>query len=348
MKRHKNLFEKIASAEALFSAWDRFKVDKRYKRDVLYFEKDLEKKIFKLQRELRDKTYRHDGYTGFRISDPKLRDISKATVRDRILHHAVFAAINPIFEPSFIPNSFSCRIGKGTHKGVAAVAKMLRSESRNNTRPCFALKCDVRKFFDSIDHAILFEILENRISDSEALWLMREIIASFSGSKTLFDRKGIPIGNLTSQLFANVYMNEFDQFMKHGLRVRHYARYTDDFIIVSTDKEYLESLVPKIETFLHDRLRLKLHPDKIMIRKYRQGVDFLGYIVLPHCVLPRAKTKSRMFRKLEGRVAQHREGLISESTLEASLQSYLGVLSHANAYRVAQDLQNRFWLWLKR
>jgi hypothetical protein len=141
-------------------------------------------------------------------------------------------------------------------------------------------------------------------------------------------------------------MNEFDQFMKHALRVKHYARYTDDFIIVSRDKGYLEALIPQIEEFLGERLELVLHPNKIDIRKYGQGVDFLGYVVLPHCILPRARTKSRIFRKLESRVREHKQGQMGKDRLEASLRSYLGVLSHANAYKLGRDLKNKFWFWL--
>ncbi len=180
MKRYQGLFEKISSAEVLFSAWDRFKQGKKNKRDVIEFEKNLESRIFELSRILKEKTYRHEGYTRFRISDPKLRDINKATVRDRVLHHAVFGVLNPIFDPTFIPNSFSCRIGKGSHKGVEVVAKMLRSESRNNTRQCFALKCDVRKFFDSINHEVLIWALERRIADADMCQLLRDIVGSYT------------------------------------------------------------------------------------------------------------------------------------------------------------------------
>ncbi len=145
MRIHKNLFNLIIDLENLFSSWEEFKRGKSKKEDVLEFEKSLEQHIFQLRRDLRSKTYRHDPYTGFRICDPKLRHIHKATVRDRVLHHAIFKVLNPIFEATFIPTSFSCRIGKGTHKGVSAVANMLRKESLNNTRICYALKCDIRK-----------------------------------------------------------------------------------------------------------------------------------------------------------------------------------------------------------
>lgn len=158
---------------------------------------------------------------------------------------------------------------------------------------------------------------------------------------------GIPIGNLTSQLFANVYMNEFDQFVKHKLKVKHYCRYTDDFVIVSDDRTYLNGLLPLIESFLENKLKLKLHPEKVSIRKYQQGADFLGYVVLPHHRLVRTKTKNRIFKKLKLRVLEFKTGLISEKTLFQSLNSYLGVFSHANCHGLEQEIKNKFWFWLK-
>jgi len=156
--------------------------------------------------------------------------------------------------------------------------------------------------------------------------------------------KGVPIGNLTSQLFANIYMNELDQFVKHDLRVKYYARYTDDFVIVSDGHAYLESLVPRISNFLHAHIALSLHPNKVFIRKYQQGVDFLGYIALPHHTAVRAQTRKRIFRKLRTRIAEFKAGNITEAALFGSLNSYLGVLSHANEYKTAEELKNQFWL----
>jgi RNA-directed DNA polymerase len=180
MKVYKNLYESIISTENLFSAWDTFKRDKRNKPDVEKFERDIESELFQLGRELHDKTYRPGRYRQFWIYDPKLRRINKAVVRDRVLHHAVFKILNPIFEPTFISASFSCRIGKGTHKGVSYLAERLRAASRNNTKPCFALKCDIRKFFDSMNHQTLLEIIERRVKDADTLWLLRAIISSYA------------------------------------------------------------------------------------------------------------------------------------------------------------------------
>jgi len=347
MKLSKNTYQLIIAPENLFAVWRVFKSDKRNRPDVANFEHHLEENIFQLHRELREKTYRHGPYHGFWIRDPKLRRIHKATVRDRVLHHAIFNILNPVFERTFIPTSFSCRIGKGTHKGMQKVAEMLRQESCNNTRPCYALKCDVRKFFDSVDHVVLLEMLERKIKDTDTMWLLREIVEGFTSTpRNLFEAKGIPIGNLTSQLFANIYMNELDQFMKHDLKVKYYARYTDDFVIVSSDRDYLVRLIDLIKRFLGERLMLELHPKKVSIRPYRQGIDFLGYVVLSYYIVVRTKTRRRIFRKLRERVDQFRSGAIPERTLLGSFRSYRGVFSHADAHEIAENLANRFWFWL--
>ncbi len=347
MRVYKNIFNKIISLENLFSAWDKFKSGKQKKQDVQHFEWRLEENIFQLHRDLKSRRYKHGAYTSFYIRDPKQRHIHKATVRDRIVHHAVFAVLNPIFEETFIFNSLSCRVGKGTHKGIDILEKIIMQVSCNIFKPCFALKCDIKKFFETVDHSILFSIIRKRIKDKDALWLLEEIIESFvSRYSTLFEQKGLPIGNLTSQLFANIYLNEFDQFVKHKLKIKHYIRYTDDFIIVANDKAYLENLIAPIRSFLSNKLSLQLHPKKITIRNFHQGIDFLGYIVFPHHRLLRTKTKQRIFRKLEKRVREYKDGRITKQTLRQSLHSYLGVLSHANTYRLEQELKNQFWYWL--
>jgi RNA-directed DNA polymerase len=340
MKIYKNLYPLIISAENLFAAWEVFKSDKRNKPDVAEFEQKVEQHIFQLRRELRDKTYRHGPYYGFWVHDPKRRRIHKATVRDRVLHHAIFRIINPIFEPTFIPTSFSCRIGKGTHKGVESVRDMLRAESKNGTEACWVLKCDVRKFFDSVDHSVLLSIIKRRVKDADAFGLLKKIVESYSTAND----KGIPIGNLTSQMFANIYMGEFDHFVKHSLHIKRYARYTDDFVVVSRDKAYLENLLSPMREFIGEKLKLQLHPQKVTIRKYRQGADFLGYVVLPYHKALRTRTKKRMFRKMADRAAAYHSGAITKAAFEGALSSYLGVLSHADAHELTERFRNQFWV----
>lgn len=335
MKIYNNLFNDIISAENLFLAWDKFKNGKRNKKDVMLFEWNLEENIFRLHRDLKNKTYKHGAYHSFKIRDPKPRDIHKARVRDRILHHAVFQVLNPIFEPCFISASFSCREGYGVHKGVQYLQDTLRKASKNDSTECFALKCDVKKFFDTIDHDILLAILKRKIKDDDTIWLLKQIISSFSSKHSLLGiEKGVPIGNLTSQLFANIYMNEFDVFMKQKLKIKYYLRYTDDFIIVSRSKSYLIVLIPEIVSFLSDELRLKIHEEKTTIRKTSQGVDFLGYIVFIKYKLARTKTKKRIIKKFKAKVEECNKGLISQQSLLQSLQSYLGFLHHAEEHKI--------------
>lgn len=339
MKIYKNIFEKVISLENLFSAWEKFHKDKKKKKDVQKFEFNLEKNIFQLHRDLEHKIYRHGPYFSFYIRDPKVRHIYKATVQDRVLHHAVFKILNPIFEPTFISTSFSCRIKKGNHKGTNKLAETLRKVSKNNLKICFALKCDIKKFFENINHEVLLKVIKKKIKDADAIWLIEKIIKSFN--------QGLPIGNLTSQLFANIYLNELDKFIKDRLKIKYYFRYTDDFVIISENINYLENLILEIQSYLSSELGLELHPKKIIIHKFNQGIDFLGYIILPYYRLLRTKTKNRIFKKLWRRINEYKMGLISKEILEQSLNSYLGVLSHANTYRLSQRLQNQFWFWLK-
>lgn len=302
MRIYRNLFNKLIEPENFFKAWEEFRRDKKKKEDVVQFEKSLESEIFKLHRELANGTYKHSGYSGFYISDPKKRHIHKAIVRDRVLHHAIMGILYPLYDKIFIHNSFSCRVGKGTHKGVQALRSMLWKVSKNNTRTAYILKCDIQKFFDSIDHDILLSILHKTIKDEQLMNLLTEVVESFTGEQsTLFERRGVPIGNLTSQLFANVYMDKFDQYVKHVLKVKHYARYTDDFVIVSESREYLLSLLPQLSDFLNKELKLNMHPNKVEIRKYSEGIDFLGYVIFPHYTKVRKRTVKEYLEDLTRR-----------------------------------------------
>src|SRR3989344_3939499 len=287
------MYERIASEANLLSAWQEFRRGKRNKRDTQGFEFRLEENLFSLRDDLLSGEYRHGVYESFYVRDPKLRHIHKASVRDRLLHQAVFRVVYPIFDKRFIYDSYSSRLGKGTHAGVARLAAFLRKVSENHTRGAWALKCDIRKFFDSVDHKILIGLVRLKIADERTIRLIEIIVESFQASAG----KGLPLGNVTSQLFGNIYMNELDRFVKHALRERHYLRYSDDFLIVGSDLEHLKRLITPIADFLRRQLSLSLHPTKVTIRKVRQGVDFLGYVSLPHHVVLRTKTKRRMFER---------------------------------------------------
>jgi len=339
-----SLYKEITSTRNLFQAWKEFRKGKGNKKDVFEFEYHLEQNIFQLHRDLRDKKYEHGPYKSFYITDPKRRHIHKALVRDRVIHHAIYKTLYPIFNPTFIATSFSCRIGKGTHKGVLWLDKAVRKVSKNYTKPCFILKCDIRRFFDSVDHNVLIRILNKKIRDKETRCLLDEVVRGFSsGVSNLFERKGLPIGNLTSQLFANVYMSEFDHFVKQELNAKYYARYTDDFVIVSENEQYLKDILKPITNFLDKELRLSLHPHKVSICKLHNGIDYLGYIVLPHHKLLRTKTKNRIYRGLSRKVQEYKSGKVEKEAVEQSLHSYLGTLSHANAHKISEDLKNTFW-----
>jgi len=314
-----NNYDDLITLENLFLSWREFKKGKIKRKDVLEFEFNLEDNLFQLYQELRIKTYRHSNYSSFYVQDPKLRHIHKAEVRDRIVHHLISKYLNRIYDKTFIFDSYSCRLNKGTHKAVNRLKQFSLKQSKNNKLNFYYLKCDIKRFFDSIDHNILTEILKRKIKDRDILGIIAEIISSFQTEKD----KGIPLGNLTSQYFANMYLNEFDQFVKHRLKAKYYLRYTDDFLILSRNKEYLENLIAPIQNFLKNRLNLLLHPDKIMIRKYNQGIDFLGYVTLPYYRVLRTKTKQRMLKKVN----------------QKNIQSYLGILKHCCGYKLERKLR---------
>ena len=275
--------------------------------------------------DLKDKTYRHGGYHAFKISDPKPRDIHKATVRDRLLHHAIYRILYPFFGRTFVADSYSCRKGKGTHRAMDRFRAFAYKASKNHTQTVWVLKCDIRKFFASIDQNILLDILARYIPDEDTLGLLKEIIGSFHSTAPY---KGLPLGNLTSQLLVNIYMNEFDQFAKHKLKATYYVRYADDFVILDLSRLNLNGLLTRIEEFLSTRLRLTLHPDKVFVKTFASGVDFLGWVHFPDHRVLRTSTKRRMFKRLE------------QDDREAVRDSYLGLLSHGNAWKLQRFIDS--------
>lgn len=320
-------YENIISLENLLEAWREFVRGKRKRKDVQEFELRLMDNILLLHRDLHAKTYRHSDYEAFNISDPKPRSIHKASVRDRLLHHALYRVLYPFFDKTFIAGSYSCRKDKGSHKALDRFTALAYSVSRNHTRTVWVLKCDVRKFFASVNHERLIRILETRIPDKSIVWLLSEIIGSFYVKE---EGVGLPLGNLTSQLLVNIYMNEFDQFVKHALKSKAYIRYADDFVLLSADKSELEALLPRIETFLHDNLHLALHPDKVSISTFASGVDFLGWVHFPDHRVLRTTSKRRMLHRIEQTEGNGQ-----------SVQSYLGLLSHGNAAKLRERIRRQ-------
>lgn len=328
------MFHEVSSVSNLLSAWKEFKRGKRKKKDVELFEMHLEDNIFTLHQGLMSKKYVHDPYEAFYVCDPKRRHIHKASVRDRVVHQALFRVLYPAFDKHFIYDSYSSRLQKGTHAGVIRLGDACRKVSTNWKRPTYTLKCDVRKFFDSIDHRILRDLILKKVSDPGLIWLIDEIFRSFEKEAS----KGLPLGNVTSQLFANIYLNELDQFIKHNLKARHYFRYCDDFVIVHTDKFFLEQSVEKIRCFLKEKLTLELHPNKVEIRKVSQGTDFLGYVALRHASVIRTKTKNRMLRKIGYAFEKFKKGEITKNTLNSIVSSYQGVLSHCRSKKIQSEV----------
>ncbi len=312
----------IISSENLLGAWREFLKGKKSRKDTQLFSFRLIENIAHLYNDLLSGKYTHGPYEAFKINDPKPRSIHKSSVRDRLLHHAVYRQLYPFFDRIFIADSFSCRVNKATYKATKRFKAFYLKESSNETRTCWILKCDIRKFFENIDHQIFLDILRKYISDQNIINLLKNIIYSFSSAHG----RGLPLGNLTSQLFVNIYMNEFDQFVKHKLKAKYYIRYADDSVVLSSDKSLLEELLPKMGDYLKEELKLDLHPDKISIKTIFSGVDFLGWVHFPDHRILRSTTKNRMIRNLQVNKSQETKA------------SYLGLLKHGNTYSIKKRL----------
>lgn len=312
-------YNDIISVENLLEAWGEFQKGKKKKEDVMEFKRNFMTNIFSIHNDLKNKTYTHGMYEHFVICDPKRRDIHKALVRDRLLHHALYRKLYPFFDRTFIADSYSCRDNKGTHRAMRRFDVFARKESNNHTKTVWILKCDIRKFFASINHKILIGILRSKMEDEDILKLLENIIGSFDSG---INGIGLPLGNLTSQLLVNIYMNEFDQYVKHTLKVKYYIRYADDFVFMSKDRNYLEVVSQKVEDFLTHKLKLTLHPDKVFIKTLASGVDFLGWVHFPQHKVLRTVTKKKMLRKVS----------------EKNATSYLGLLSHGNGYGLSKKI----------
>jgi RNA-directed DNA polymerase len=309
--------------ENLLLAWTEFARGKKNKKDVAQFKLKLMDNLIDLHQTLKNKTYIHHNYEAFKVNDPKPRDIHKASVRDRVLHRAVYRILYPFFDTKFIFDSYSCRLGKGTHRALGRFRNFGKRSSFNHTKTLWILKGDIKKCFASIDQRILFEILKKHIKDADVLILLRTIIKSFSSTEI---SKGLPLGNLTSQLLVNIYLNEFDQFVKHKLKKKYYIRYADDFVFFSQNKSELENILPIITASLFEKLKLAIHPKKIFIKTLASGMDFLGWTHFPYHRVLRTSTKWRMFNRLE------------ESQKEETIASYLGMLKWGNGRKLQKQI----------
>ena len=369
------------SLEDFFRAYFDCRQNKRNSLSALEFEIDFEKKLMELEREVNDGNYKISPSNVFITSRPVKREIFAAQFRDRVIHHLIVNKLNEFFEKEFIYDSYSCRKDKGTLFGIKRIEHFIRSCSNNYQKDCWILKIDIRGYFMSINKDILIEKLVNFIdkkykkSDKERIiWLCSKIINNDSTencilkspyykwkdlpkSKSLFhssSRCGLPIGNYTSQIFANFYLNFFDHFVKNRLNIKYYGRYVDDAVFILENKGDLRFIMPKIKKFLEEELELKIHPRKIYFQHYSKGVEFLGSFIKPWRVYVSKRVKGNFWRKLKylnnhlldkGLNKEKKEHIVSV------VNSYLGILSHFKTYKLRRKFldcfNNNFWNYFK-
>ena len=354
MKRVKNLYEKIYDFETLLYSFGQARKRRRYNKDILKFAESLEENLIDIQNSLIHKTYKVGRYREFYVYDPKKRLIMALPVRDRVVQWAIYSTLNPLFMKSYITDSHGCVMGRGTLSAVKRLKYWLRKVAKS---PCkyYFLKLDISKYFYRIDHAILLEIIGRKIADPDVMWLLDTIInsedksfglpvgfAAYETDERLHD-VGMPIGNLTSQMFANIYLNEVDQYIKRTLGVRYYIRYMDDMIILSDDKKKLQAIKQDVEIFLSEKLRLSLNK-KTCIRPISLGIDFLGYKIWPIHTKLRKKAALKMKKRLKYIQKLYARGEIDFKTANAVVQSYLGIMRHCNSYRLKYKIFGDFVL----
>lgn len=343
MKRVGHLWERLVSFENLHQAFYQVLKGKRGQVQAGDFFFDFEGGLMELQRQLEGRTYRPGEYRTFWISDPKPRLISAAPLRDRVVHHALVNVIEPVFERRFIAHSYACRRGKGTHRALAQFRTWARSSH-------YVLKMDIRKFFPSIDHEILKQQMRRNIKDRDVLWLC-ELIVDCSNAQEkvrnffpgddllthLGHRCGIPIGNLTSQFCANVYLDALDHFVKERLRIRRYLRYVDDFTCFHDDKEHLRQVRGEISAFL-TTLRLRLNEGKSRIRQLKEGIEFLGFVHMPDRLRLNQRGVRRQRRKMKTLLSMYAAGGMSWAEVEASLQAWNAHAAYGDTWRLRKDV----------
>ena len=347
MKRFNHLYHQICSFENILKASKKARLGKRLQDTVAGFEFNLESEITRLSHELITKSYRPGPYREFHIVEPKKRMISAAPYRDRVVHHALCSIIEPIFDKTFISDSYANRINKGTHKAVQRYQHFARRYS-------YVLKCDIKKYFPSIDHDILKSLIERKIKCKDTLWLISLILDNSNTQEGVMDyylgdtlftplerRKGLPMGNLTSQFFANIYLDKLDYFVKENLRSKAYVRYVDDFVLFGVDKKGLWKNFKQIGTFL-DSLRLTMHKKKSMVYPVKNGVGFLGHKVFPDYKLLNHGNVIRFRRKLKKMNKDYLQGNIPLEHVSRSIQGWVAHASFSNTYRLRKKILEGF------
>lgn len=345
MKTYKNLYSQITNFDNIYHAWRKARKGKRYHASVIAFEHDIDNEMLRLRDELQSQTWQVGGYRSFTVHEPKRRKISAAPFRDRIVHHALINIIEPIYERKFIFDSYANRKGKGTHKALDRCTYYMR-------RYKYVLQCDIQQFFPAIDHQILKSILAKTIACQPTLALCEKIIDSGVGVLSAeYDMRyfpdddlfavergrGLPIGNLTSQFWANVYMNELDQYVKHTLRCKAYTRYVDDFLLFADDKETLHQWREQMITFLQS-LRLTIHENRAQPKPVTHGIPFLGFTVYPtHCRLKRSRGIYYR-RRLKMLYRRFKAGEITREEGRASVMAWLGHVQHGDTYNLRRKM----------
>jgi RNA-directed DNA polymerase len=361
-----HLIRKINEQEMLEDMFDAYfdaRKNKRNTINALIFEKNFESNIFTLFEEIIERRYEPKRSICFIVDKPVKREIFAANFRDRVVHHFIYNYIYPIFEKILINDTYSCRRGKGVHYGIRRVNHFIRSCSNNYQKDCYILKMDVKEYFMSMNRDILFSIIKDNLLKKRErinfdltliLYLLKKTIynnptkncivkgkrSSWQGlpkTKSLFGAKincGLPIGNLTSQLFGNIYLNGLDHFIKRDMGIKYYGRYVDDFVIIHNDKEYLKNIIPKIKKFLEEELELILHPKKIYLQDYKKGVMFLGAVIKPFRIYIANRTKGNFYTTIKKNNFSSQKSLLGEDMelLTSSINSYLGIMIHWNTY----------------
>lgn len=347
MQRYSSLYPSVYSFDGLYSSYLEARKGKRYRNEVLKYTANLGENLIQIEDELVSKAYKVSPYRQFFVHEPKKRLIMALPFKDRVVQWSVYRTLNPLLDKRYISHSYACRAGYGAHKSIDQLQCWLKYLERRHGR-VYVLKADMTKYFYRVVHDISMDVLERIIKDYDLLWLLETIIRcehtnfglpldadGFEGE--LVNGVGMPIGNLTSQMLANLYLNELDQYAKHNLQVRYYMRYMDDVLILHHDKKYLWRIKEDIEEFLDRNLKLKLN-NKTCVRTNSQGIDWVGYRVWPTHVKLRKSTAQRMKKRLKYLQGLYKAGETSWDEVNATVQSYLGVLKHCNSYNLREKL----------
>ncbi len=323
MKTYKNLYQELCSEENIALAFKKARKRKSKKPYVIEFENNLKQNLQLLRTELLFNCYQPKPLRTFIIRDPKVRKIRKSYFVDRIVHHAICNILEPIFEKRFIYDSFANRKGKGSLNALKRFDKFKRKVSKNNTRNCYVFKADIKHYFDEVNHDILINILRKKVNDKRLISLISKVLKNHS------EEVGMPLGNMTSQFFANVYLNELDQFVKHKLKAKFYIRYVDDFVILYNNKEVLESYKEQISIFLKEKLKLEIHPNKSKILLLHRGIPFLGF---------RNYSYHRLLRKANIRTMRKKITQGDYDSVCLFLEGWMAYAKHANTYNLRHKI----------